>query len=123
MDAARTAEIEESRHIFDASPDLILVTDIQGNITRVSPICEKILGYRPDEMVGRSAQTFIHPDDLDATRAHMRALRRREEARIFEARYRHKLGIFVALEWTGAWLDSAQQHYFFGRRRYCSKAI
>ena len=114
-DVTRTREVEESRHIFDASPDLILVTDIQGNITRVSPICEKILGYRPDEMAGRSAQAFIHPDDLDATRAHMRALRRREEARIFEARYRHKVGIFVALEWTGAWLDSAQQHYFFGR--------
>jgi PAS domain S-box-containing protein len=113
--ATRAAEIEENRHIFGASPDLILITDIQGNITRVSPSCEKILGYRPDEMVGRSARAFIHPDDLDPTRAHMRALRRREQARIFEARYRHKDGRIVVLEWTGAWLDAVQQHYFFGR--------
>jgi PAS domain S-box-containing protein len=113
--AARAADIEENRHIFGASPDLILITDIRGNITRVSPSCEKILGYRPDEMVGRSARAFIHPDDLDPTRAHMRALRRREETRIFEARYRHKDDRIVVLEWTGAWLDAVQQHYFFGR--------
>ena len=45
----------------------------------------------------------------------MRALRRREEARIFEARYRHKDGRVVALEWTGAWSSPAQRHFFFGR--------
>jgi PAS domain-containing protein len=40
-DAARSAEIEEGRHIFAASPDLILITDTQGNIVRISPSCEK----------------------------------------------------------------------------------
>jgi PAS domain S-box-containing protein len=117
--AARAAaienEIEEGRHIFDSSPDLILISDRQGNLVRVSPSCETILGYRPEEMAGRSAISFIHPDDLDPTREHMRVLRRREEARIFEARYRHKDGRVVALEWTGAWSSQAQRHYFFGR--------
>ncbi len=112
---ARAAEVKEGRHIFHTSPDLILITDTRGNIVRVSPSCETILGYGPEEMTGRSAISFIHPDDLDRTRDHMRALRRREEARIFEARYRHKDGRVVALEWTGAWSSPAQRHFFFGR--------
>ncbi len=112
---APTAEIDEGRHIFDTSPYLIVVTDVQGNIIRVSRSCEEILGYRSEEMTGRNAQAFIYPDDLDPTRDHMRALRRRNKSRIFEARYQHKSGSLVTLEWTGAWSNRTQQHYFFGR--------
>jgi len=32
-----------------------------------------ILGYEPTEMIGHSAVEFIHPEDLDRTRAEMRA--------------------------------------------------
>jgi len=113
--AVRLAQVDEGRHIFDTSPDLILVTDTRGNIVRVSPSCEKILGYRPDEMMGRSAQDFIYPGDLAPTREQMRALRRGDKARIFEARYRHKNGGVVTLGWTGAWSSRARKHYFFGR--------
>ena len=112
---ARTVEIDEGRHIFDTSPDVIVVTDIQGNIVRINPSCEEILGYRPEEMTGRNAQAFIYPGDLDSTRNQMRALRRRGVSRIFEARYRHKSGRLVTLQWTGAWSSRVQQHYFFGR--------
>jgi PAS domain S-box-containing protein len=115
---SRTAihhEIEEARYIFETSPDLILVTDRRGKIVRVSPSCETILGYRPEEMAGHSAARFIHPEDLDPTREQMRVARRREEARVFQARYPHKDGRVVTLEWTGAWSNPAQRHYFFGR--------
>jgi PAS domain S-box-containing protein len=113
--SAKTAKFDEGRQIFDTSPDLILITDTQGNIVRISPSCETILGYRPGEMTGQSAITFIHPDDLDATRDEMRVARRRDEARIFEARYQHKDGRIIPLSWTGAWSNRAKRHYFYGR--------
>jgi PAS domain S-box-containing protein len=65
---ALNQEIEERRRIFETSQDLILVTDTAGNFVQVSPSSMTILGYRPEEMIGRSAVEFIHPDDLDSTR-------------------------------------------------------
>ena len=70
---ALNQEIEERRRIFETSQDLILVTDTKGNFVQVSPSSMTILGYEPTEMIGHSAVEFIHPDDLDRTRAEMRA--------------------------------------------------
>ena len=55
-------QTEELRRIFETSQDLILVTDSRGSLVQISPSCEAILGYWPEEMIGRSAIEFIHPD-------------------------------------------------------------
>ncbi len=51
----RKREIEERRNFFETSLDLIFVADSRGNFVRVSPSCAGILGYQPQEMIGRSA--------------------------------------------------------------------
>ena len=64
-----------NQRIFETSLDLILVVDRKGNFIRVSPSCEAILGYRADEMVGRSAaDSSIRPTSTaPATRCAWRA--------------------------------------------------
>ncbi|WP_338317622.1 PAS domain S-box protein, partial [Bradyrhizobium ottawaense] len=47
-------QLEERRQLFDASQDLIMIMDSQGHIAQISPSCEAILGYRPDDMIGYS---------------------------------------------------------------------
>jgi PAS domain S-box-containing protein len=74
-----------------------------------------VLGYRPDEMIGRTGTDFIHPDDLDNTRNEMRAARRGKAMRNFVCRYVHKDGHAVTLTWTGQWSDPVQKHFFSGR--------
>ena len=69
-------QTEERRRIFETSQDLILVMNSRGFLVQVSPSCQTILGYRPDEMIGRSGEDFIHPDNLEASRSEMRAARR-----------------------------------------------
>ena len=108
-------EIEERQRIFETSQDLILVTDTAGNYIQVSPSSRTILGYEPSEMVGRSAVEFIHPDDLDNTRNEMRSARRGQQMRNFEARYRHKDGRVVFLNWMGTWSEPVRRHFFIGR--------
>ena len=108
-------EIEERQRIFETSQDLILVTDTAGNFVQVSPSSRTILGYEPSEMVGRSAIEFIHPDDLDNTRSEMRSARRGQQMRNFEARYRHKDGHTVLLNWMGTWSEPVRRHFFIGR--------
>jgi len=112
---ALNQEIEERRRIFETSQDLILVTDTAGNFVQVSPSSMTILGYRPGEMIGRSAVEFIHPDDLDSTRQEMRSARRGQQMRNFETRYLHKDGQAVTLTWMGTWSEPVRRHFFVGR--------
>jgi PAS domain S-box-containing protein len=112
---ALNQQIEERRRIFETSQDLILVTDTAGNLVQVSPSSMTILGYQPEEMIGHSAVEFIYPDDLDSTRAEMRAARRGLQMRNFETRYVHKDGQAVTLTWMGTWSEPVRRHFFIGR--------
>jgi PAS domain S-box-containing protein len=104
-----------NQRIFDTSLDLILVVDRRGNFLRVSPSSLTILGYRPEELIGRSAIDFIYPDDLESTRNEMRMARRGRSMRNFDSRYVHKDGRVVTLAWTGVWTEEEKQHFFIGR--------
>ena len=108
-------EMEERRLIFETSVDLILVTDRKGNFVRVSPSSLAIVGYKPEEMTGKSAVDFIYPADLEPTRSEMRLARRGKELRNFETRYVHKDGHVVPLAWSGVWSEAAQRYFFMGR--------
>jgi PAS domain S-box-containing protein len=104
-----------NQRIFETSIDLILVADRHGNFIRVSPSARRIIGYEPDELVGRSAKDILYPPDLDSTRAEMRAARRGRDIRNFECRYVHRDGHVVPLAWTGVWSEEEGQHFFIGR--------
>lgn len=108
-------EVEERRRLFETSLDLIFITDRRGTFIRVSPSSAAVLGYSPDEMIGRSAQEFIYLDDLESTRSEMRLARAGQETRNFETRYIHKSGRVVTLAWSGVWSEPEQKHFFFGR--------
>jgi PAS domain S-box-containing protein len=104
-----------ARRLFDTSLDLILVTDRRGQFIEVSPSSIAILGYRPEEMIGRVGSEFIFPGDLESTRNEMREARRGRATRSFESRYVHKKGHAVTLIWNGVWSESDQLHFFIGR--------
>ena len=85
MSAARQSAPTEDRkinainqQIFETSLDLIMVVDKHGNFIRLSPSAQAIIGYDPQELVGRSAADILYPEDLDSTRDEMRRARRAE---------------------------------------------
>jgi PAS domain S-box-containing protein len=108
-------EIAERRQLFATSRDLIVITDHRGNVVDVSPSVETILGRCPVDMIGHGGAEFVHPDDLDRTRAEMRAVRRGVPRHNFECRFVHRDGRAVPLVWSGAWSEPAQRHFFIGR--------
>ena len=110
----RNAE-RAARRLIETSIDLILITDRNGNFIQVSPSSAAILGYQPEELVGRSALAFIHPDELEGTRNEMRAARRGKRTRSFETRYFRKDGRIVTLACTGVWSEAEQRHFFIAR--------
>ena len=111
----RTRVADRHRHLFDTSLDLILVTDRRGQFIEVSPSSTAILGYRPEEMIGRTGAAFLHPDDLEGTRDQMRRARHGQRMQNFEARYVHKTGHVVTLAWSGVWSEIEQLYFFIGR--------
>src|SRR5215212_7487061 len=92
-----------------------MITDGYGKCLRISPSSLKMLGYRPEEMIGRGAQDFIFPDDLEPTRSEMKRARRGDQTCHFRCRYVHKDGHVVPLAWMGVWSQSDRRHYFVGR--------
>ncbi|MGB3633500.1 MAG: PAS domain S-box protein, partial [Rubrobacteraceae bacterium] len=56
---------ERFRSLVQNASDLITVVDAGGIITYESPSKERILGYGPQELVGRSVLEHVHPDDLE----------------------------------------------------------
>lgn len=108
-------QIEERRRVFETSQDLILVTDSEGILVQVSPSAEAILGYLPEEMIGRSAIEFTYGEDLDRSNEEVRAERRGQKTRNFSSRCVHKDGRTVTLSWMGVWSEPVKRFFYIGR--------
>jgi len=55
---------EYFRALIENSLDIIIVVNKKGTVTYVSPSVERFLGYKPGELIGKSAFKFIIPTDL-----------------------------------------------------------
>jgi PAS domain S-box-containing protein len=53
-----------SRLIAESRHDLVCLHDLEARYLAVSPAVRPILGYAPDELLGRSPADFFHPDDV-----------------------------------------------------------
>jgi len=51
--------------ILDATSDLIITLDNKGVCRFAGPSVKELLGWSVDEMVGRNAAHFMHPEDVD----------------------------------------------------------
>ncbi len=62
---ARSEAEAKYRHYIENSLDIVTVLDHNGIIKYESPSIEKMLGYQPSEMVGKSVFDFLHPDERE----------------------------------------------------------
>src|SRR6185369_45318 len=88
--------------LLQHSSDIITVLAADGTVLYNTPATGRVLGYEPEELIGRTALEFVHPDDL----AHV--MQRLGEAVAqpgvpipVEFRFRHSSGAWVPLEALG----------------------
>jgi PAS domain S-box-containing protein len=55
---------ERWRSLIENSSDIISVLGTDGTIRYESPSIKRILGYQPEDLIGRNAFDFVHPDDV-----------------------------------------------------------
>jgi diguanylate cyclase (GGDEF)-like protein/PAS domain S-box-containing protein len=97
-DALRASEAR-FRSLVQKSYDVIAVCDAPGTVRYVSPSIEAVLGVKPDEVVGRNAFEWIHPDDGAEVAASLaRLLDGTSPQRAVEFRARHQDGSWRHVE-------------------------
>ena len=65
----RHAAAAERDRLFELSLDLLCVARPDGHFSRVNPAFASALGYSMDELTRRPFLDFVHPDDVERTRA------------------------------------------------------
>jgi PAS domain S-box-containing protein len=111
--AARQAEhalaLSEANYkmLLDHSTDLISRHDAAGVYLYASPSCRRLLGYEPEELIGRSVYGFVHPDDRDTIRASFDGAMPASSVDAVQCRMRHKDGHYTLLEVTSSGVNAA----------------
>lgn len=59
---------ERLHSLLENTSDLLTVIDAEGTVLYESPSVERVLGYKPEELVGTSGFAHIHPEDLGRVR-------------------------------------------------------
>jgi PAS domain S-box-containing protein len=94
------AALDSARAIFDNSHDVICEFGPDGVFRQVNQHAERMWGYRPDEMIGRSFTDFTHPDDIGMTAEIGRQVAAGLPTKTFMNRYLHKDGTVVPVMWS-----------------------
>jgi PAS domain S-box-containing protein len=84
------------------SPDIISIVGSDGRVRYHSAALESVLGYNPEERIGKFHGELIHPDDLLAWRAYFgNLLEHPGIGKPIEYRKRHANGSWIYLEAIG----------------------
>ncbi|GAC1528239.1 MAG: PAS domain S-box protein [Sediminibacterium sp.] len=87
------------RSLVQNGSDMIKILDAEGNFTFSSPTIEKVLGFTPDDLLGKSVFALIHPDDLPFVREKFKQIQRQSYLEIPYFRFRN-----IHREWR--WLEA-----------------
>ncbi|HUR41769.1 MAG TPA: ATP-binding protein [Verrucomicrobiae bacterium] len=93
------SQLAQSERLFNLSPDILWIADMDRYVQRVNPAVEKVLGYTPEELEGRQFTDLVHPEDLATTHLEMAKLAKGEPTIDFQNRYRCKNGSYKWLNW------------------------
>nr|WP_255608021.1 sensor domain-containing diguanylate cyclase [Ancylobacter sp. Lp-2] len=98
---ARLAEERgaDFRLLAETSTDTIVRGDLDGIRLYISPSVRTLLGYEPEELVGRRAAEIVHPEDRVGFAELMRSVRAGHlTVGVVEVRQRHRDGSWVWME-------------------------
>ncbi len=92
--------------IMDLLIDMICVVDEQGRYVYVSAASEQLLGYTPQELIGRNMIELVHPEDRSRTLHAAANVMDGQSHLHFENRYVRKDGRIVHIMWSASWSES-----------------
>lgn len=94
--------------VIDLLLDAVCVVDAAGRFVYVSAACERIFGYSPEEMLGKSMIEMVVPEDRERTLQAARQIMSGQAQPHFENRYLRKDGEIVYVMWSARWSETDQ---------------
>ncbi len=90
----RLRENEDNfQRLFESTQDVYYRTDANGVVLKVAPAVRRVLGYEPEEIVGRLTEDYYpHPSERDALKA---ALKAHGHVQDFEGRMVRRDGVII----------------------------
>ncbi|MCX7635174.1 MAG: PAS domain S-box protein, partial [Syntrophales bacterium] len=98
MERALAESEARFRYVVERTPDLIFIVDRRGYFTYANPRFATVIGYRPDELIGKPFTMVIAPESLTAVIEHFRKGIRGVESPPYEAELLHQDGWRIPVE-------------------------
>jgi two-component system CheB/CheR fusion protein len=87
------------RFLYENTLDMVCNHDSEGKYLAVSPSCQRITGYKPKDLIGKSIVDFCHEEDRDKFPLLVPNKRTPDDvAQKVQYRYRHSEGHYVWME-------------------------
>lgn len=116
LEQDRAADLRQQEGVFKTSDDLICAMDPDGRFALASPSWTRVLGHEPVAVLGRSMSEFVHPDDVEPTRAEFeRRVEPGERKTGHVNRCRALDGSYRWFEWTSSRDEETGQTFALGR--------
>ena len=87
--------------LWKLSQELMLVRDAAGTILSVNPSAKRLLGWEPEEMIGKSVFDFMHPEDRLRTAEYVARQAATDDVIAIRNRYRTIDGSYCLFDWRG----------------------
>ncbi len=78
--------------------DMIAVIDDEGNYKYIAPASEKVLGLKPEDLQGRNAFEFIHPEDAPRLMKHLEEALQGKDVSIHPYRFLDGFGKYIWIQ-------------------------
>jgi PAS domain S-box-containing protein len=114
-ESERRRRLSARAGFFSLSPDLFVISDDRGYAAQVNQAWTTLLGWTPEDVIGKPFYDFVHPDDVaKASSAGRRALLR-EPVLNLAVRMRCKDGAYRSFDWTLTHVPGEHINYGIGR--------
>lgn len=99
MEAALRDSERHFHAILDSVIDIVSIVDADGATRYISPSVQRVLGYEPEERLGRNSLELVHADDIaDVHAALARVVHHPDRIELFRYRLLHQDGSWRVLE-------------------------
>ena len=105
----------EALQIFELSPDLIGMGNLEGFFTRINSAFGRLLGYSDEEFLSKPFLAFVHEGDISRTAQALSEAVEGKQLLLVENRYRCKDGSYKWIEWRVRVVSLENRFYAVGR--------
>jgi PAS domain S-box-containing protein len=94
VESALKEKEEKYKSMVEGISDIIIELDKDGLINFCSPQCNEILGYKPEELVGKNFIEYVHENDLKNVIQTLDRSNETGDLKEIECRFKHKDGYY-----------------------------